>query len=98
MFLSCPRAHSRSSGEGSVMVHAAVRVLRRVAGSLPTVLAWAGLAGLAVYGAANGWTFNGEKKEAAKDKKADAAPDAAREFTPRFAEQPFDVPVLVSHD
>ena len=70
-----------------------------LAGHAPTVLAWAGLAGLAVYGSLNGWSFNGDAdKEQEKAKAAKSGPEGDGSFKPYLLDQPNDVPVEVSHD
>lgn len=68
-----------------------VRILGWAAGRVPTLLVWAGLAGLFAYGATHGWKFGDDKKVAKKDEHdhdhphdhADAGP-----FTPYFQPQP----------
>jgi RND family efflux transporter MFP subunit len=75
-----------------------VRILGWAAGRVPTLLVWAGLAGLFAYGATHGWKFGDDKpKDAAKkDEHAHGGDDEP--FTPFYLPQPFDVPVQVTHD
>jgi cobalt-zinc-cadmium efflux system membrane fusion protein len=77
-----------------------VGILGWVAGRIPTLLAWAGLGGLFVFGAMNGWKFGDE--QAKKDEKAKKDEhrhgDDDEPFTPYYQPQPFDVPVQVTHD
>src|SRR5947209_6151709 len=79
------------------MYRSVLRALGWAAGRVPTVLVWAGLAGLFVYGAAHGWKF-GEPKEKAAEKKKDAPAEEPEPFTPYYQPQPDGVPVLVTHD
>ncbi|HJZ55837.1 MAG TPA: efflux RND transporter periplasmic adaptor subunit [Gemmataceae bacterium] len=82
-------------------MRAVSRVLGWVAGRIPTLLVWVGLAGLFLYGAAHEWKFGAPEaeKEKAADKPAAEPDDADRPpFTPYFEPQPYDVPVLVTHD
>lgn len=89
------------------MARAASQVLGWIAERIPTVLVWAGLAGLFVYGKANDWKF-GEGKADTKEGKAQAdqegegrrepPPKDQEPFTPYYQERPFDVPIQVTHD
>ena len=78
------------------------RVFGWVGGRVPTVLAWAGLVGLFVYGSAHDWKLGSSEKE--KDKAdteaAEKRPDDDDHgaFTPYYLTRPGDVPVLVAHD
>lgn len=83
-----------------------LRVLNWAAGRVPTLVVWAGLVGLFVYGSARGWKFGDaaetdEQNEAADDAPADEPGDREPpdpNFQPRFEDRPFDVPVYVDHD
>src|SRR5439155_11654862 len=59
-----------------------VRVLGRLGGRLPTLLVWAGLAGLFVYGAAHDWKLGGAKKDDKEEKKRPRPDDDRDGFTP----------------
>ena len=80
------------------------RVLRGsnwAAGRLPTVLAWAGLAGLFVYGATHGWRFGEPPEEKEKEKAARSGGESDADgppFTPYPLDVPYDVPIMVTHD
>jgi len=74
-----------------------VRILGWAGGRVPTLLAWAALAGLFAYGAANGWKFGEPDKPKEKAKPKDEDHDD-EPFTPFYQPQPFDVPILVTHD
>jgi cobalt-zinc-cadmium efflux system membrane fusion protein len=75
-----------------------VRILGWAAGHVPTLLAWAGLGGLFVFGAMNGWKFGDEKPKDAAKKDEHRHGDDDEPFTPYYRPQPFDVPVQVTHD
>ena len=75
------------------------RVLGWAAGRVPTLLVWAGLAGLFAYGAAHGWKFGEpEAKDKEKKEKPKADSPESDDFIPYYQPQPADVPVLVTHD
>ncbi|MDB5310609.1 MAG: czcB 4 [Gemmataceae bacterium] len=86
------------------MARIALRALRWLAGRVPTVLVWAGLGGLFVYGAAHGWKFGDaadpEKEKEKARQSGEEKPDEAGHgsFTPYYQPRPSDVPVLVTHD
>jgi cobalt-zinc-cadmium efflux system membrane fusion protein len=83
------------------MVRAIFRILAQVAGWIPSLLVWAGLVGLFVYGSHNNWKWRfSEEKARDKGEKKDTAPDNPDDdepFTPYPLSRPFDVPVMVVH-
>src|SRR5438094_2102095 len=81
------------------MARKIVRVLSWASGRIPTLLVWAALAGLFVYGARNGWKF-GEPAQKGEPKREAGRLDQGDpgSFTPYYIERPFDVPILVTHD
>ena len=77
------------------MVRIVVRVLGWCLGRIPTLLVWAGLVGLFVYGARHGWKFGEPSEKEAKEKPEVPEPAAYSAF---IQERPFDVPIQVTHD
>jgi membrane fusion protein, heavy metal efflux system len=79
------------------MSRVVVRILTWSAGRIPTLIVWAGLAGLFAYGASHRWKF-GERPAKEGEAKEKAEEPEPASFSTYFQERPFDVPIQITHD
>jgi len=74
-----------------------LRIVTWCLGRIPTLIVWAGLVALFIYGATHNWRFF-QAEEKPKEAKEETEPAKEEPFSSYIQDRPFDVPVRVTHD